>query len=158
MIAVIGCGNLNRQDDGAGPEVIRLLNERGLAGVHVKLFDAGTDGMSVMFSARGCTSLIVVDAAAAGAVPGAVYEVPGAELERPYTPGMNLHDFRWEAALHAGRQIFKDAFPQDVTVFLIGAQTLGFGVGLSETVSAASDTVARRIEALIGARAVGTGA
>ncbi|TIU76370.1 MAG: hydrogenase maturation protease, partial [Mesorhizobium sp.] len=58
MIIVIGCGNLNRQDDGVGVEVIRALRQRDLEGPEVKLLDAGTDGMSVMFAARGCTTLI----------------------------------------------------------------------------------------------------
>jgi len=158
MIAVIGCGNSVRQDDGAGPEVIRLLNLRELEGPQVKLLDAGTDGMSVMFAARGCTSLIIVDAASTGSEDGSIYEVPGAELERPYQAGLNLHDFRWDAALHAGRQIFRDAFPRDVTVLLIGASRLGFGIGLSDRVSAAATTVARRIEDMIAERleSVGT--
>ena len=146
MIAVVGCGNPVRQDDGVGPEGIRLLKSRGLEGPHVKLLDAGTDGMSVMFAARGCTSLIIVDAARAGSEDGAIYEVPGAELERPHEPGLNLHDFRWNAALHAGRQIFRDAFPRDVTVLLIAASRLDFGIGLSDRVLAATRTVARRIE------------
>jgi hydrogenase maturation protease len=84
-----------------------------------------------MFSARGCSSLIVVDAARIGVQPGAIYEVPGAELANLYKPGLNLHDFRWDAALHAGREIFREAFPRDVTVFLIEAAELGFGVGLT---------------------------
>lgn len=156
MIAVIGCGNLNRQDDGVGPEVIHRLRETGLASVKVKLFDAGTDGMSVMFAARGCASLIIVDAVTTGAAPGAIYEVPGAELERPHMPSLNLHDFRWDAALHAGRRIFRDAFPEDVTVFLIQAEGLDFGIGLSDAVAAAAQTVSRRIEALIDERVAGT--
>ena len=149
MIAVIGCGNLNRQDDGFGPEVIRTLKRRGLEGPWVKLLDAGTDGMSVMFTARGCKALIVIDAARSGAEPGAVYEVPGAELERPYVPGFNLHDFRWDDALHAGRRIFREVFPKDVTVLLVEAGELGFGVGLSDAVRAAVEKVAQRVEVLV---------
>lgn len=149
MITVVGCGNSNRQDDGVGLDVIRQLKHRNLEGQNVKLLDAGTDGMSVMFAARGCTSLIVVDAARTGVKPGAVYEVPGAALERPYVPGLNLHDFRWDAALHAGRKIFREDFPEDVTVFLVEAKDFGFGIGLSGDVSAAAEKVSRRIEGLI---------
>lgn len=155
MIAIIGCGNPNRQDDGVGPEIIRALRLKGLESAGVKLFDAGTDGMSVMFSARGCTSLILVDAAKSGSEPGAIYEVPGSELERPYAPGLNLHDFRWDAALHAGRQIFREAFPKDVTVLLIEAKNLGLGIGLSDAVQAAAQTVSRRIEKLVGGHILG---
>lgn len=152
VIAVVGCGNPNRQDDGVGQEVIETLRGRRRDRAGVRLLDAGTDGMAVMFQARGCSSLIVVDAAKTGVEPGAIYEVPGAELERPYKPGLNLHDFRWDAALHAGRQIFRDAFPSDVTVFLIEAAELGFGVGLTPAVLRAADKVAARIEALIASK------
>lgn len=156
MIAIVGCGNPTRQDDGVGPAVVSELRRRGLEGPGVKLLDAGTDGMAVMFAARGCASLIVIDAARTGVAPGAIYEVPGAELERPHDRGFNLHDFRWDGALHAGRQIFGGDFPADVKVFLIEAGELGFGVGLSQPVSAAADKVSRRIEALIGERPKGT--
>lgn len=156
MITVIGCGNLNRQDDGVGLEVISELKRRRLEGPNVKLLDAGTDGMAVMFAARGCASLFLIDASITGVEPGAIYEVPGAELERPYKPSLNLHDFRWEAALHAGRQIFREQFPEDVTVFLIEAKDLGFGVGLSDSVLTSAKTVSDRIEALIGKRVTRT--
>lgn len=151
MIAIIGCGNPSRQDDGVGPEVIRMLKQRRSECGEIKLLDTGTDGMAVMFAARGCTSLIVIDAAS-GADPGAVYQVPGDDLARSHAHGLNLHDFGWQAALHAGRQMFREAFPVDVTVFLIGAQSLGFGIGLSGVVAASAHKVASRIEALIAER------
>ena len=149
MIAVIGCGNSNRQDDGAGPEVIRLLKIAGVDSHDVKLFDAGTDGMAVMFAARGCTRMIIVDAADKGTEPGAIYEVPGVELERSHSTSLNLHDFRWEDALHAGRQIFREAFPQDILVFLIGAESLSFGIGLSPKVLESVQKVAKRIGTMV---------
>src|SRR5688572_20259722 len=108
-VAVIGCGNPNRGDDGLGPEVLRLLQgtldegERG-----IRLLDAGTDGMAVMFAAKGCQTLILVDACRSGAEPGSVFEIPGCELETPPPNSFKLHDFRWDHALHAGRQIFKE--------------------------------------------------
>jgi hydrogenase maturation protease len=145
-IAIIGCGNPNRGDDGAGPEVLRLLrgtvdeSENG-----VRLLDAGSDGMVVMFAARGCQALILVDACQSGAEPGAIFEVPGAELEQPAPASFNLHDFRWDHALYAGRRIYREDFPQEVTVFLIEAGTVALGIGLSEPVSTAAGRVAARI-------------
>src|SRR5271154_5638649 len=103
MIAVIGCGNTNRCDDGVGAAVLRSLAERGLGDdAGVKLLDAGTDGMAVMFAARGCHSLIVIDACRSGSEAGAVFEVPGAELAQRSNPSFTTHDFRWDHALHAG--------------------------------------------------------
>ena len=154
MIAVIACGNANRSDDGAGLEVLRALKARGVneGSPEVRLLDAGTDGMAVMFAARGCRSLILVDACRSGSEPGAIFEVPGTELAQAYEPSLNLHDFRFDHALHAGRMIFREDFPSDVVVFLIEAEAVGFGIGLSTPVGAAIDKVANRIEALIEER------
>ena len=152
MIAVIGCGNPNRSDDGVGPEVVRILRERALPDANVKLLDAGTDGMAVMFSARGCDTLIVVDACQSGSDPGAIFEVPGSELEQRHEPSLTMHDFRWDHALFAGRQIFRDEFPADVVVLLIEAASVGYGIGLSPPVEAAAANIVDRIGALIEAR------
>jgi hydrogenase maturation protease len=153
-IAIIGCGNANRRDDGAGSEVLRRLRtgQPAAASPDLSLLDAGTDGMAVMFAARGCTTLIIVDACRSGSEPGAIFEVPGGELAQPPRASYTLHDFRWDHALFAGRKMFRDAFPSDVMVFLIEAADLAFGIGLSQPVAAAVTAVTGRIEAIIAAR------
>jgi hydrogenase maturation protease len=148
MIAVVGCGNLNRSDDGVGVEAVRALQARE----GVKLLDAGTDGMAVMFGARGCSTLIVVDSCRTGGEPGAIFEVPGQELEKAHEPQLNLHDFRWDHALHAGRKIFREQFPKDVVVLLVEGGSFALGVGLCPAVAAAKDKVRARVEALIAER------
>jgi hydrogenase maturation protease len=152
MTVVIGCGNPNRSDDGVGPEVVRALRGRGIASADVRLLDAGTDGMAVIFAARGCRTLIIIDACRSGSGAGAIFEVPGAELEQQYQPSLNLHDFRWDHALHAGRMLLRDDFPTDVTVLLVEVESIDFGVGLSPAVSDAAAKVVDRVEALILAR------
>ncbi|MEO1281327.1 MAG: hydrogenase maturation protease [Pseudomonadota bacterium] len=147
MLAIIGCGNPNRSDDGAGPETIARLRKLTLA-PDVALFDAGTDGMSVLYQARGATRLILIDAKAPEDQAGAIYEVPGAELTASPPNSFNLHDFRWDHALYAGQKIYGDDFPRDVKVFLIEAQSLDLGLGLSRSVSNAVKNVAARIAAL----------
>ena len=152
-IAIIGCGNPSRTDDGAGVEVVRRLRAGELAAApEVKLFDAGTDGMAVLFAARGCKTLILVDACESGAEPGAIFEVPGDVLAAPPRSGLGLHDFRWDHALHAGRQMYGADFPTDVTVFLVEAGSTDFGLGLSAEVARAADEVAGRVAALVAAR------
>jgi hydrogenase maturation protease len=143
-IAVIGCGNPNRSDDGVGCEIVRELRSRAMFDAsQVHLLDAGTDGMSVMFAARGCRS---------GAPSGAIFEVPGAELEAQHQPALTLHDFRWDHALFAGRRLFGESFPARVTVFLIEAATLNVGIGLSPCVAEAAKNVASRVDALVKAQ------
>lgn len=153
MLTVIGCGNSNRSDDGVGVFVAQALLQRLRAQPRddVRVFDAGTGGMDVMFQARGATRLIVVDASTSGAPAGAIFEVPGTELERTHAPSLSLHDFRWDHALAAGRLIFREQFPRDVSVFLIEAQSLGLGLELSAPVQRAADQVIAKLAQTIDA-------
>jgi hydrogenase maturation protease len=158
-IAVIGCGNPNRRDDGVGGEVLRQLAPQLRARADaVRLLDAGTDGMGVMFAARGCTALILIDACRSGSEPGAIFQLPGAELAAPHPPSLTLHDFRWDHALYAGRRIFAADFPSDVTVFLIEAESVDLGIGLSPPVAEAASRVAAMIAERLGQPAAPVGA
>ncbi|MFB2880244.1 hydrogenase maturation protease [Floridanema aerugineum] len=147
MLTIIGCGNLNRCDDGVGVIVAQRL-QRHLAENpqdNVRVFDCGTGGIDVMFQARGSTSLIIIDASNSGSEPGAVYKVPGEVLEELPEASYTLHDFRWHHAIAAGRKIFKQDFPNQVTVYLIEAENLDFGLELSLPVKRAVDTVTAEI-------------
>ncbi len=156
-LAVIGCGNPNRRDDGAGPAVIAALRQGQLPD-RVRLFDAGTDGMGVMYAAKGASHLILVDARAPEGEPGAIFDVPGDFLEAQPPQSFNLHDFRWDHALFAGKKIYGDAFPKQVKVFLIEAADLDLGLGLSEPVAQAVTKVADQIAALAESFAPGASA
>lgn len=147
-IVVIGCGNPNRSDDGVGPYVAGLFRKNGIP-ENTRVFDGGTDGMSVMYSARGATHLVIVDARIPEGEAGAVYEVPGDVLAAPPKQSINLHDFRWENALYAGRMIYKDDFPDVVSVFLIEAQTLDLGLGLTKNAISGAQKVEARIREMI---------
>lgn len=149
QIAIIGCGNPNRSDDGVGPRVIQLLKDQTLPG-EVGLFDAGTDGMAVMYKARGVSRLIIVDARQPEGAPGSLYDVPGEVLQAPPPQSFTLHDFRWDHALYAGRRIYGAEFPSDVRVFLIEAATLELGLGLSPEVAQCAERLAEQIVQLAG--------
>jgi hydrogenase maturation protease len=151
MLCVIGCGNSTRSDDGVGPFVAQTLKRRLMRhpNPEVCAFDAGTGGMDVMFHARGADRLILIDAAKSGSDAGAVFRVPGSELESDADPGYSLHDFRWQHALAAGRKIFGARFPPEVTVFLVEAGTLEFGLELSEPVRRSALRVVEDIETMI---------
>jgi hydrogenase maturation protease len=148
VLTIIGCGNPNRRDDGAGVAVVRRLMDRlgGARADGVRLFDAGTNGMQVMFEARGAGELVLVDASSSGSEPGSIFEVPGELLQNVPAPGHGLHGFRWDHALFAGKKIYGSDFPDRVTVYLIEGQTLELGIGLSEPVERA---VARVIERML---------
>lgn len=118
------------------------------------MFDAGTSGMQVMFEAVGTRQLIIVDAARTGSTPGAIYKVPGAELEAEHNLSFSLHDFRWDHALAAGRKIYRQRFPTDVSVYLIELQSSGFGLELSGPVQAAAASVIAELSRTIDDYAV----
>ncbi len=143
MLSIIGCGNPNRQDDGAGVYVAQKLMSQLKEHPYknVQVFDAGTSGMDIMFQARGSGALIIIDANQSNSEAGTIFEVPGKELENMPEPSYNLHDFRWDNALYAGRRIYQDDFPKDINVFLIEAEALDLGIGLSDKVQKSADRV-----------------
>jgi hydrogenase maturation protease len=148
LLVVVGCGNLNRSDDGLGVCVVQMLRETWGEALPkgVKLFDAGTAGIEVMFQARGASALIIVDACRSGSEPGAVFRVPGTEIDTAHQPSYSLHDFRWDHAVHAGRRIFGDAFPSDLMVYLVEAGSLELGTELTQSVQRAAAKVCAFIE------------
>ena len=151
MLTIIGCGNLNRNDDAVGVIIAQHL-QKYLAEnphPHVRVYDCGTAGMEVMFQARGSKQLVIIDASSTSSEPGAVFKVPGKELEALPEPSYNLHNFRWDNALAAGRKIFQNDFPQEVTVYLIEVANLAFGLELSPVVKHSADLVFEELTALI---------
>jgi hydrogenase maturation protease len=145
MITVIGCGNPARSDDGVGVWVAQQLLAEYREDTQVRVLDAGTSGIEVMFKARGSAALIIIDAATSGAEPGQIFEVPGAELENPTPQRAGAHGFRWDHALYAGRKMFGEAFPEQVAVFLIEAADVSLGLELSDSVATAANLLLARV-------------
>ena len=150
-LTIIGCGNLNRNDDAVGVIIAQRLQQylATYPHPHVKVYDCGTAGMEVMFKARGSKHLIVIVASSTNSEPGAIFQVPGKELEALPEPSFNLHDFRWDNAIAAGRKIFNSDFPQVVTVYLIEAANLNFGWELTQAVKHSADIVFEQIKVTI---------
>jgi hydrogenase maturation protease len=148
---IIGCGNLLRGDDGVGPILIRRLWEIGLP-EGVRVADGGTAGMDVAFQMRGADRVIIVDACRTGAAPGTLYRVPGEQLEQlPPPEGINLHAFRWDHALAFGRWLLKDAYPRDITVFLIEGECFDHGAPLSPAVQTQMEALAQSLATTLNA-------
>jgi len=70
-IAIVGIGNILRADDGLGPKLIEILKTKP---VKAALFDCGTVPENYIFPILSSSSdtVILVDAADLGAVPGQV--------------------------------------------------------------------------------------
>lgn len=140
-VLIVGCGNLLRGDDAAGPVAIRRLWDAGLP-PDVRCADGGTGGMDVAFQMRGVPLVVLIDACSTGSPAGSIFELPGQEVEQlPPPTGIHLHSFRWDHALAFARWLLKDEHPQQVSVFLIEAAQTGWGEGLSPAVDAAVNRV-----------------
>lgn len=147
---VVGCGNLLRGDDAAGPVLVRVLADRSLP-EGVRLVDGGTAGMDVAFAMRGVRRVILVDASKVGVEPGVVHRVPGSELVDLTPPEGNLHRFTWDQALGFAQWLLKDEYPEDVTVYLVEGASFDVGAPLSPEVEAAVERIADAIEADVAA-------
>lgn len=147
-LLVIGCGNVLRGDDAAGPVLVRRLWERGGLGEHARLADGGTSGMDVAFQMRHAHRVLIVDAARTGVKPGTIYRIPGEELAAlPPVTGIASHDFRWDNAIAFGRWLLGPLMPENIEVYLIEGERFEFGEGLTAVVDAAIDEVAELIVA-----------
>ena len=148
-VLVIGCGNLLRGDDAAGPVLVRRLLERGLPD-GVQCTDGGTGGIDVAFQMRGVPHVILVDACCSGSAPGTLFERSGADVEQVLPlAGINLHAFRWDHALAVARWILRSDFPAEVTVLLVEGGQFEPGAPLSPPVDRGVDALCERILARV---------
>ncbi len=143
---MVGCGNLLRGDDAAGPVLVRQLAAQDLPS-GVRLVDGGTAGMDIAFAMRGVPRVIVVDASRVGVEPGTVHRVPGSELTDLRPPDGSLHSFRWDQALGFATWLLKDEYPGDVTVYLVEGESFEPGAPLTGAVQASVDRIADAIVA-----------
>jgi hydrogenase maturation protease len=144
QLAIVGCGNPARSDDGVGIAVIERLKRHAMP-TGVVLIDAGTAGMDVMFRVRGIRRVVIVDACRSGSAPGAIFRLPAREAMTPVEHGFSLHGLRWDHALYAGCKMYGDDFVDHTEVILVEAQDLGFGLQLSEPVERAAERVAQQV-------------
>lgn len=143
---MVGCGNLLRGDDAAGPVLVRLLAGRDLP-EDVRLIDGGTAGMDIAFAMRGVPKVIIVDASRVGVVPGTIHRVPGSELMDLTPPEGTLHSFRWDQALGFATWLLKDDYPEDITVYLVEGESFEPGAPLTAPVQASVERIADAIVA-----------
>ena len=153
-MVVVGCGNLLRGDDGAGPECVRLLAAGGLP-PGVTVIDAGTSGVDVVLRMRGAGRVILVDACRSGRPPGSLTSLSAAELAALPTDGpLDIHAFRWIDALRLSRALGGSPPPAAVSARLVEGLEFAPGAGLSPPVAAAVARLAAELRAeLLGERA-----
>jgi hydrogenase maturation protease len=143
-VVIIGCGNLLRGDDAAGPLLVRKIAELGTP-PGVRLVDGGTAGIDVALEMAGADEVFIVDACTSGSGPGEIFELSGDDLAVPPPGGMNLHALRWDSAIAFARWQLKDRYPKRVTVILIEAAGFELGAPPSVPVRDSIEAVARAL-------------
>ena len=139
MKLIIGCGNTDRGDDGAGILVARRLRERGFNAI-----EHSGDGLALIELWHGFDDVIVVDAMSSGAPPGTVSswdpvsQPVGAQQWRCST-----HVFGPPEAIELARVIGR--LPARIRIFGIEAGNFDPGDEVSPEVAEAVDRLDREL-------------
>jgi hydrogenase maturation protease len=140
---VIGVGNPERGDDGAGPEVIRRLGSKAHQGMRL-VATSGSDPATIIDAWAEAGTAIVVDAMISGAVPGSVSRFDLTQNPLPSAVRLvSTHALGATTAIELARALGR--LPGRLIVYGIEAGTMGDGSGLSPPVSAAVDAAVRMI-------------
>jgi hydrogenase maturation protease len=154
-ILVAGIGNVFLGDDGFGVEVAQRLSQRDLP-AEACVVDFGIRGLDLAYALTdGYETVILVDAAPRGGVPGTVYLISPEAADPSPTAGpgpmLDMHALDPAKVLRlaaaTGGHVRR--------LFLVGCEpartddTLDMHMGLSEPVQAAVDEGVRLVESLI---------
>ena len=133
---IIGVGNRDRGDDGAGVAVVEALT-----GCATYVVDAGALDMFNLWSETD--DVVVVDAMRSGARPGTVRSFDVRETPLPGETFASTHSFGPAAGIELARALGR--MPTSIEVIGIEAGDLTVGVNLSPPVVQAVHEVTRRL-------------
>lgn len=142
--AILGFGNPVRSDDGIGCHVIERLKQELGDAPHLTLLDMGTSAFEVLFQLQGHDRIILVDAVInTGEPDGALYRLPAEAVAASIQddPMVFLHSLKWDQALSYAKKILGDAWPEDISVYLIAVSDTRLELGLSDAVREAGEKV-----------------
>jgi hydrogenase maturation protease len=152
-IMVAGIGNVLMSDDGFGPKVIELLQNKPLSEL-VEVRDMGTAGLTIATELEGFDIVIFVDSMDINGEPGNLQQVEidletieaseAAELSK-----LTVHEVGLEGLLKFSKAI--GTLPS--RVFIVGCrpEKLGFGFGLSPSVERAAEEASEKVLRLLDA-------
>lgn len=159
-IVVLGIGNTLNRDEGVGVHAVRALEahcspspdgrfsrqERGPGG-EIEFLDGGALGLNLLPIVEEASHLLILDAVDARQAPGAVIEMPGAEI--PLFSGIKLsqHQVTFQEAL--GLAAVRGKLPPHLHLIGVQPADLEIGLELSPTVAAALPEVIRRASTVL---------
>jgi hydrogenase maturation protease len=145
-ILVIGIGNAERGDDGAGLAVAERVSGLGLSRIHVAKHCG--DACALMEAWEGYENVILVDATRSGAIPGTVHSFDSCAMPPTGQAScMSTHGFDVAWTLELARAL--NRLPARCRVFAIEGERFEQRMSLSPAVESALDKVLEQITAQI---------
>jgi hydrogenase maturation protease len=138
---IIGIGNTLMGDDGAGPYVISLLEQK--SDIDADLLILATPGFALMTHFQGRSTVVIVDAASFEAIPGTVARITRDMIGKKPGSRFSLHDIDPFAVYDWAKTL--GLAPKELVVYAIRFETIVPCQGLSPSV----ETGARRTADLI---------
>lgn len=141
-VLLVGVGNPDRGDDGAGPAVASRLR---LPEAEVRLARGEATELLQLFAGRD--RVYVVDAVVSGQAPGTLHRLDGHELP-PFMRSTSTHGLGLAEAVELARVL--GSLPRELVVLGIEAADFTSGGPLSAPVSKAVDRLVRSLERELG--------
>jgi hydrogenase maturation protease len=143
---VLGIGNVERGDDGAGRAVARFL--RHMLGDRVEIIEQDGEATALLARLEGAACAYIIDACMSGAPAGTVHRIDANLSALPQASSdLSTHGFGLAAAVELGRSLGQ--LPARTIVYAIEAECFEAGAPLSGPVAAATVVVADRIRSEI---------
>jgi len=159
-IAILGIGNILMQDDGAGVEVVKRLEQLDWP-ENISFIDGGTAVLSLLDVFINNQKIIVVDTLKGGHQPGTVYRLTPEQLGEWKKESLSLHDVQVLDVMRMAALF--NSYPE-VIIYGIEPYIIEMELGLSEPMlarlPALLECVRREIEGLLaqsGCRQMGDG-
>lgn len=137
---VIGLGNPDRADDGAGPLAASMLT--GLA--HTRVISRRGDPLLLIEEWAHAETVVLIDAAASSSAPGTIHRFDMSTQELPHDfPLPSTHAFGLAETLALARALEK--LPRRAVLYAIEAERFEPGAAMTAAVAAAARRTAHLI-------------
>lgn len=147
-LRIIGCGNCDRGDDGAGLLVARRLHALGVETLGLEIVEQSGESFSLMDYWLGFDHVILVDATAPRGTPGQVqvWNAHSDRLPEDVFP-CSTHAFGLREAVELARTM--NRLPQTLLIYGIEGKQFSLGAPLSAEVERAVGSVAQQLLELV---------
>ena len=145
-VLILGIGNPDRGDDGAGVWVAERLAERGAPAQVCR-----RDGFTLIEAWKGRQRVIVVDATVSGASPGTISCIDALRQDLPSEAfPVSTHGYGLVEAIAMARTL--DRLPAELTVYGIEVASFAIGAPLSTPVQQACVELTQSLLETVGFR------